>query len=201
MLVRTSMMSGEYKAAQKYLNVLHNTTFQDVWAEKWQAMLNDRQLYIQSTEYKDVYPMTLFNNTLDGDEGLCEMYIINYFSHVHKQAPKIQEQTLVFSLIQKDIQLFWPRFFQYATLHEQEQMPIHYQEAAYLYGHLENEVDISNMPFDEERVVARYASFNQITQRMLSQGMDPTAVGQATKESFGDTFWWFYFFCRDIHSY
>ena len=200
-LVRTSMMSGEYRAAQKYLNILHNTTFQRRWAAEWQAMLDDKKLYYQSAEYKNVHPMTLFNNTLDGDEGLCEMYIINYFSHVHKNTPKIQEQTLVFALIQKDIQLFWPRFFRYATLHEGEQMPIHYQEAAYLYGHLEHEVDISGMPFDQERIINRYASFDQATQQLLAQGMTPQQVGEATKSTFGDTFWWFYFFCRDIHSY
>ncbi|MDO4995060.1 MAG: DUF6057 family protein [Bacteroidales bacterium] len=200
-LTRTSMMSGEFKAAQKYLNILHNTTFQRKWAEEWQAMLDNKHLYYQSVEYKNVHPMTLFNNTLDGDEGLCEMYLINYFSHVHKSTPKLQEQTLVFSLIQKDIQLFWPRFFRYASLHEQEQMPIHYQEAAYLYGHLEHEVDISGMPFDQERIVNRYASFDQITQKLLAQGMTAQQVGQATKDTFGDTFWWFYFFCRDIHSY
>jgi hypothetical protein len=200
-LVRTSMMSGEFRAAQKYLNTLHNTTFQCQWADEWQAMLDDRQKYYQSAEYRNIHPMTLFNNTLDGDEGLCEMYIINYFSHVHKSTPKLQEQTLVFALIQKDIQMFWPRFFRYAEMHEQETMPIHYQEAAYLYGQLEHQVDISNMPFDPERIVNRYASFNQATQQLLSQGMDTKQVGEATKATFGDTFWWFYFFCRDIHSY
>lgn len=200
-LTRTSMMSGEFRAAQKYLDVLSNTTFQSKWAAEWQDMLDHKERYYASTEYKNVHPMTLFNNTLDGDEGLCEMYIINYFSHVHKNTPKIQEQTLVFALIQKDIQLFWPRFFRYATLHEMEPMPIHYQEAAYLYGQLEHEVDISNMPFDKERIIDRYASFNQATQTLLAQGMDAKAVGQATKSTFGDTFWWFYFFCRDIHSY
>ena len=200
-LTRCAMMSGEYRAAQKYLNILHNTTFQHKWAEEWQAYLDDKNLFHQSTEYKNIHPMTLFNNTLDGDEGLCEMYIINYFSHVHKNTPKIQEQTLVFSLIQKDIQLFWPRFFRYAEMHINEQMPIHYQEAAYLYGHLEHEVDISGMPFDQERIINRYASFDQATQQLLAQGMSPQQVGEATKSTFGDTFWWFYFFCRDIHSY
>ena len=201
MLTRCAMMTGENRAAQKYLNILHNTTFQRKWAEEWQAMLDNPALFHQSVEYKNIQPMTLFKNTLDGDEGLCEMYIINYFSHVHKDTPKIQEQTVVFALIQKDIQLFWPRFFRYAEMHLHEEMPIHYQEAAYLYGHLEHEVDISGMPFDQERIVNRYASFDQVTQRLLSQGMDAKQVGQATKDTFGDTFWWFYFFCRDIHSY
>ncbi len=201
MLVRTSMMSGEYKAAQKYIDILLNTTFHKDWARQWLAMLHDNKRYRQSAEYRNIAPLRVFDNTLDGDDGLCEMYIINYFSHMHREQPKFQEETLIYALVQKDIQLFWPRFFHYATLHEQEQMPIHYQEAALLYGNLEHEVDISKMPFDQQRVLQRYNSFQQLTQSMLQSGMTAEQVGEATKSTFGDTFWWFYFFCRNIHSY
>lgn len=200
-LVRCAMISGENKVAQKYLNILNNTTFYKDWAEEKLKMLRDKKLYRQSPEYKLIQPLRVFSNTLDGDEGLVEMYLINYFSHMHRKEKKFQEQTLVFSLIQKDIQMFWPRFFNYATLHEQEDMPIHYQEAAYLYGKLEHEVDISRMPFDEDKIVNRYASFQQTTQSLMRNGMKPEQVGEATRNTFGDTFWWFYFFCRNIQSY
>jgi len=43
-------------------------------------------------------------------------------------------------------------------------MPRHYQEAAYLYGHLENKVDISHMPFDQE-VKDSYQRFMEFTQQ------------------------------------
>ena len=164
--------------------------------------MRDKKLYHQTLEYQNIQPLRGYDNTLDGDEGLVEMYIINYFSHVHKRNPKFQEQTLAFSLIQKDIDLFWPRFFNYATLHEKEEMPIHYQEAAFLYGNLERgKVDITHMPFDKEKVMDRYGSFQQTTQKMLNSGMSVEQVGNATRATFGDTFWWFYFFCRNIHSY
>ena len=90
----------------------------------------------------------------------------------------------------------------YATLNQDIEMPIHYQEAAYLYGNLEPQsMDISRMPFDKTKIVERYASFNQTTQSMIKMGMDTKQVGEATKAAYGDTFWWFYFFCRDVHSY
>ena len=201
-LTRCAMISNENKVALKYINMLKNTTFHREWAEQWEKYLRDKKLYHQTLEYQNIQPLRGYDNTLDGDEGLVEMYIINYFSHVHKRNPKFQEQTLAFSLIQKDIDLFWPRFFNYATLHEKEEMPIHYQEAAFLYGNLERgKVDITHMPFDKEKVMDRYGSFQQTTQKMLNSGMSVEQVGNATRATFGDTFWWFYFFCRNIHSY
>jgi hypothetical protein len=80
-------------------------------------------------------------------------------------------------------------------------MPIHYQEAAYLYGHLEQKVDISQLPFDKERIVNRYAAFQQTSNKLVQQGKSPEEVGSYMKANYGDTFWWFYFFCRGLSSY
>jgi len=202
MLVRTSMMSGELRAARKYIDILLNTTFHQEWAEKWLAMLNDSTLYQRHPEYRNIAPLRGFFNRLDGDEGLVEIYIINYFAHTSKREPKFQEQCLIFSLVQKDISLFWPKFFAYASLHEQSIMPIHYQEAAYLYGQLEPQrIDISKMPFDQELIIQRYANFMEATQRMVQNGMTEEQIGDATYSLYGDTFWWFYYFCRNIHTY
>ena len=141
-------------------------------------------------------------SVLDGDNGLCEMYLLNYFSNtMNKDCKLLQELTLNYALVQKNIQLFWPRFFLYAQLHQNQSMPIHYQEAAYLYGHLEpNNVNIKQMPFDKI-VAERYNGFQQLSQSLLATGMNTKDVGEAMKSSYGDTFYWFYFFCRDIHSY
>ena len=80
-------------------------------------------------------------------------------------------------------------------------MPIHYQEAAILYGNLEPEsADISSMPFDDE-VRKSYEGFHQMSQSLLQTGLSAEEVGEAMKASYGHTFYWFYFFCRDVHSY
>ena len=210
-MVRCAMMSGEYELANKYLNILLNTTFHRKWAEERLAMLNDKGKYRASEEYKCIHPMyESFRNALDGDQGLVEMYLINYFSHMNSDNAKFQEATLAFALIQKDISLFWPRFFKYAEMHVNEPMPIHYQEAAYLFGHLENKVDISKMPFDKEKIVNRYASFTRMTQQLMQMygsqypGNDAgltKKVGDECFAEFGDTYWWFYYFSRNVHTY
>ena len=106
----------------------------------------------------------------------------------------------MYSLIQKDIQLFWPRFFLYAQMHKNEEMPVIYQQAAMLYGNLEQNVDISHMPFSKG-IADTYASFQQVSQTYLRQGMSVEQVAAAMRPDFGDTFYWFYFFCRDVKSY
>ena len=210
-MIRCAMMTGEYDLAKKYINILYNTTFHKKWAEERLSMLHDKTKYTSSEEYKCIHPLyESFKNALDGDQGLVEMYLINYFSHMNSDNKKFQEATLAFALIQKDIALFWPRFFKYADLHEKEPMPIHYQEAAYLFGHLENKVDISKMPFDKEKIVNRYANFTSMTQQLMQlygpQYADNEAaltkkVGDECFAEFGDTYWWFYYFSRNVHTY
>ncbi|MCM1311349.1 MAG: DUF6057 family protein [Bacteroides sp.] len=200
-LTRCAILNGEYQLANKYINILKSTTFQGGWADTFLPMVKDPGKIAQFKEYENILPLRGYKDILDGDNGLCEMYLLNYFSNSSNVDPKFQEVTLNFAMINKNIQLFWPRFFQYATLHQGEEMPIHYQEAAFLYGTLEKGVDIKSMPFDKERVISRYAAFQQMSQSLLKQGMNAQQVGEAMKDIYGDTFWWFYFFCRDIKSY
>ena len=102
-------------------------------------------------------------------------------------------------MLSKESKLFWPKFALYDYLHKNEETPIHYQEAAYLYSILDN-IKIS-YPFDQNKIINRYESFAQITRSMLDQGMTEAQVGEATKDLYGDTFWWFYFFVSDIETY
>ncbi len=202
-MVRCAIVSGEPKLAAKYIDMLKKTTFHKEWAEKYDEIIRTRKDISQLPEFNKIMQLRTFTNMADGDSGLCEMYLINYFSNtMNKDSKLMQEMTLLYSLVQKDIKLFWPRFFLYATLNANQSMPIHYQEAAYLYGTLEKgTVDINKMPFDKARVINRYAQFNQISQSYLRQGLSTPQIGEAMKPMFGDTFWWFYYFCNNVKSY
>lgn len=202
-LIRSALISGEYDLAQKYINILKHTKNYRAWAERYEAVNGDSVKIAELPEMKNICELhNNFKSILDGDEGLLEMYLLNYFSNTQNKNSKfLNELTLAFALISKDIQLFWPKFFLYATLHEDEMMPIHYQEAAYLYGNLEQGVDISNMPFDQSLIIDRYRRFQEVSQSYLRQGMQVEEVGDAMQSTFGDTFWWFYFFARNQRSY
>ncbi len=202
-LARCALVNGEMEMAKRYLNILQSTLYYRDWAERLMPITEKPELIKKFKEFDSVRELRdNMGTVLDGDNGLCEMYLLTYFSQtMNKDSKLLQELTLNYALIQKDIQLFWPRFFLYAQMHQGEPMPIHYQEAAILYGNLEPEsADISTMPFQEE-VKKSYEGFHNMTQSLLQAGLDSDAIGEATKSTYGNTFYWFYFFCRDVHSY
>lgn len=203
-VVQSALVNGEYKLARKFIDILSRTMYYKEWAERYRLIVDGKMSIARYKELKNIRELyDHMGSRLDADQGVCEMFLLNYFSGtMNKDSKYLQEMTLMYSLISKDIQKFWPHFFLYAQLHQNQEMPIHYQEAAYLYGVLEPQtMDTSKMPFDEKMVKERYASFSQISQQLLSTGMQPEEVGRQMESEFGDTFWWFYFFCRGVHSY
>ena len=83
-------------------------------------------------------------------------------------------------------------------MHTDQRMPTHYQEAAYLYGHLEHQIDISHMPFDEG-VKQNYAAFMELAQKCA--GMTEEQMRPIFYPRFGHTFYYDYFLVRNQKLY
>ena len=202
-MVRTSLISGEPALAQKYVNTLKKTLFYRSWAEKYEKMIHDPSLIAKDREMASILPLYQYEDQLDGDNSLVEIYLLNYFAHAYSNisTPMFDEAALMCALTLKDIPTFWNCFFRYANSHKADRMPVHYQEAALLYGNLEKSVDISQMPFDK-LVDARFKDFMRFAQKYAVENVerDPK-VKKLFYERFGKTFWYFYFFVRDVKSY
>ena len=197
-MLKCALLNGEYEVAQKYIDILKKTKYYADWAQQYEAYIKDPSLIKKDKEFGPILHMLSPNDRLTSDNTLIELYLLNYFSNDDSDDPIYQEQTLLAALQVKDIQMFWPRFFHYANLHKGQRMPIHYQEAAYLYGKLENEVDTSHMPFDKE-VVSTYDDFMAAAQQysnMTEEQMKPLMY-----DRFGSTFYFEYFFTRGQKSY
>ena len=197
-MLKCALLNGEYEVAQKYIDILKKTKYYADWAQHYEAYIKDPSLIKKDKEFEPILHMLSPNDRLTSDNTLIELYLLNYFSNDDSDDPIYQEQTLLAALQVKDIQMFWPRFFHYANLHKGQRMPIHYQEAAYLYGKLENEIDTSHMPFDKE-VVSTYDDFMAAAQQysnMTEEQMKPLMY-----DRFGSTFYFEYFFTRGQKSY
>lgn len=202
-MVRTSLISGEPELAKKYIRTLKKTLFYRGWAEKYEKLANNPELIAKDREMASILPLYQYRDQLDGDNSLVEIYLLNYFAHtyIEHSTPMFDEAGLMCALTLKDIPTFWNNFFRYANSHKENRMPTHYQEAALLYGNLEKNVDISNMPFDK-KVDARFKDFMRFAQKHAVENIerDPE-VKKLFYDRFGDTFWYFYFFIRDVKSY
>lgn len=202
-MARCALVGGEMDLARKYLSILQTSIYYREWADRLMPIVDNPSLIKKYHEFDTVRELRdNMGSVLDGDKGYAELYLLQYFSNtMNKDSKLLQELTLNYALVQKDIPLFWPRFFQYAMMHQDEAMPVHYQEAAILYGNLEaNSVDISKMPFEDD-VRTRFQNFQQMSQSLLQSGLNEREVGEAMKSTHGGTFWWFYFFSNDLRTY
>lgn len=197
-MLKCSLLNGEYVVAQKYIDILKQTKYYADWAQQYEAYVKNPSLIKKDKEFAPIIHMLAPQDRLTSDNTLIEIYLLNLFANADSNDPLYQEQTLLAALQMKDIQMFWPRFFHYANLHPKEHMPIHYQEAAYLYGNLEKEVDISHMPFDKE-VVESYKDFMSAAQQY--QNMTEEQMKPLMYDRFGSTFYYEYFFTRGQKSY
>ena len=197
-LVRCSLVNGEDRVARKYIDMLKHTRYHREWAERYERFLGDRKALADDEEFSPILHLMQSDDMLASDNALVEFFLMNQFLYTGSNDPLYQEQAMYSALWSKDIQTFWSRFFQYANSHQGQHMPTHFQEAAYLYGQLEHQVDISHMPFDES-VVNTYKDFMDLAQKC--QGMSETQMQKVFYPRFGNTFYYEYFLIRNQKLY
>ena len=197
-MLRCSLMNGEMTVAQKYIDILSKTKYYADWAQQYERFVKNPKLVANDKEFSTIMHLMPKTNELTSDNTLVEIFLINYFSAHDSDDPAYQEQAMLFALQTKDIPTFWARFYRYAPQMADKHMPIHIQEAAYLYGHLENKVDISRMPFDEE-VKKTYDEFMAAAEQY--RGMTEEQMKPLMYDRFGGTFYYEYFFTRGQRSY
>ena len=197
-LLRCALVNGEERVVQKYAGLLCHTRYYGEWADRMAALASEKGGVGKSAEFAPILHMLDYDDELASDNAMVEYFLMNKFANTVSDDPLLNEQTLLAALWTKDIQTFWPHFFHYARLHPQDHMPRHYQEAAYLYGHLEHEVDISGMPFDEQ-VVQDYNGFMAMAQQY--HGMKEEQLRPILYPRYGHTFYFEYFLIRNQKLY
>ena len=190
-LARCSMLMGEKQAAQKILNLLRHTKYQSEWADSMQLLLDNPKQMVENHETGPVTHMLHYANALGRDGGNVEKYIMSQLSFQDSDDPYFQEQALLAALKMRDSKLFWSRFAHYVRLHPRGPMPRIFQEAAYLYGNMENRPNLDKLPFDKGVKESFYAFMKEAKQY---DGQRAEIGRVALGPSFGNTYYFDYFF-------
>ncbi len=197
-LMRCALVSGDDQEAKKYASLLKHTRYHKAWAEKYERFIGHPNQLKDNAEFSPICRLMTSSDFVGTDQMMAEKFIMERFMKSHSDDKLYQEMSLIATLWQKDIEMFWPRFFEYANSHQGERMPTHYQEAAYLYGSLEHQVDISKMPFDDQ-VKRDYEAFMDLANNATSDSED--VMRPIFYERFGHTFYYNYFFVHDLFLY
>lgn len=195
-MAKCALLNKEYPLAQKYINALKNTLFHTEWAAKYEAYVKDPELSHGDAEFSGIRPYAEFSDVLDGDGGMIEVYLLNNFAMMEGGPVELVEASLQCNLILKNIERFWPRFFHYIRVHDR--IPVHYQEAALLYSYLERRVDVSRLNFDPQ-IVTRFRELIKLSEEFANKGEEYCKVAFAP--SYGDTFWYYYFFVKGLKTH
>ena len=188
LLAKCAILRKEQMQARKYLNLLKHTTFYADWAEKV-----DKQ-----PELKAVGRMTHYENTLTGDQGNIERFLMNRLAESTDTTDAyFQEQTLLASIWTKDINQFWYHFNDYVRMHPKARIPRYYQEAAYLYCQIEGRGGLDRMPFDES-VKQSFNNFAMAAERYDNMDVD---IARKALQAYRHTFYYDYYLMRQLPEY
>jgi hypothetical protein len=192
--VSSATLNGETALAQKYNDVLKSTLFHKSWAMKQQACIDHPEDLKKAPEFGNILAIIANNDVLDGDHSLLENFLRNYFANIEGGHPVLVELSVLFNLDLKNIPGFWPSLFSWVKTHEGQHIPVHFQEAALLYEHLEHKGYLEGAPFDNE-VIVNFQHFLALTQQYVNYPEE--AVKDMYYTQFGHTFWYYYFFVKE----
>lgn len=199
-LTRCSLLNGEWVAARKYIDLLKQTKYHREWAERYEQLATADGIakVAQHPEFAPIRRLMGGDDQLGSDQALIEMFLLNMQAYRVTDDPVCAELCLLSAMQTKNIPTFWRAFNQYVQLKTDGIIPRHFQEAAFLYGNLEHNVDISHMPFDPS-IPASYQAFMQMAQQY--HGMSEEQLKRIMAPSFGNTFYYNYFLIRGLKTY
>ena len=194
-MARCYILSGERRAAKMILDKLHRTTFCGEWADEMVQLLDDLNKRADDKEMGPVTRMLQYKNALGLDEGNIEKYLMNVLAYQDSPSSYFQEQAVLATLWKRNPQLFWTRFSRYLSLNNGKPIPRIFQEAALLFGNLERNPLVSNVPLDKG-VVDNYAAF--VNEGKKYHGQQAVVGRTALHPFFGNTYYFYYYFLQDM---
>ena len=197
-MVMHSVIMQEPELADKYINKLRKTLFYRKWARQQDALKSDREKMSAAEPYNSILPYMCFDNHMSNDMMKTETYLINHFLEKEpvSATPEYDRAALLFAMHIQDIPLFWERLFYYINSNNLKVLPRSVQEAALLYSTLEK--DGRQLPLDD-KVRDSYNEFNRYVQNHPIRSMKESEYPYCQK--FGKTFYYFYYFMRDLKTY
>ena len=198
-LVNCALLENDQPLARKYINILKQTIFYKDWAEHAEALLGHPELIAKDPGLEPITHMLHYKNMLGGDSGYIEDFLMRELVvSTYIDDPIFQEQTLLATLWTKDIKQFWYHFKDYVRLHPNGPMPRYFQEAAYLYGKIEERTDLDRLPFDKgikdtfERFMNAAVKYNNKEVKEGRKGLYPF---------FGETYYYDYYMMKKLPEY
>lgn len=199
---RSMMLAGEYRLAQRYIDILKRTLFYSDWGCELEKYVQNPETITRNRDFAMPLSMTCYNDFLDVDESYVEAYLTkNMTNATDKMSRAYVEAALASALTRKDSKSFWVFLNYYVNELKANTLPKHYQEAVLLFLNVDKgrTVQVPKAFLDKFISVGTNAKLNKFMQ-LVSQHKGKTEVEMAPffEKDFKDSYFYFYFFVRNI---
>lgn len=200
--VRSMLLAGEHRLAQRYINILKRTMFYAGWAGEMEEYIKNPERIKRNREFAMPLDMTCYEDFLDVDESYVEAYLTkNLLNSAPVMSRTYVEAALAAALTRKDSKSFWFFLNYYVNEFQPNSLPKHYQEAALLFMNVDKgrTVQVPKAFIDKFISVGTNGKMTKFMQ-LVSQhkGKSEEEMAPFFKEDFGETYFYFYFFVRNI---
>ena len=194
-----AILTGEQDMALKFLGKLQETLFHRKWAEQYLTLASAPAQAAKQAPFDSILPLLCFEDDMSNDLGKCELHLIKHFTQSRpagSSTPEYDRVALFWAMRTQSIPDFWNKLGNYLESNRPARLPRNVQEAAYLYTNLERRgLDI---PYDQS-IKDSYSRFTQYVAK--HQVRNPQESAYPYSQQFGKTFYYFYYFIRDIQTY
>lgn len=200
--VRSMLLAGEHRLAERYINILKHTLFYSDWASEMEGYMKNLESILRNRDFFMPLSMTCYDDFLDVDESYVEAFLTKNLTNMTDKMSKVYvEAALASALTRKDAKTFWSFLNYYINEFQPNALPRHYQEAVLLFLNVDKgrTVQVPQAFIDKFISVGTDSKMKKFMQ-LVSQHKGKTEEQMAPyfKDAFGDTYFYFYFFVRNI---
>ena len=197
-MARSAIFAGERQAARKFLDILRKTCYYGAWADHMDELMENPKLLADDPETGPITHMMHYTDRLDAVEGWVEKCVMTTLAQHDADDSFFQEQAVLGAMWTRNPEYFWPRFEHYYNLNPDQHMPRIFQEAAWLFANLEGQEGLDEWQLDKGVKESFYDFMKHMQQLKKQPG---NQIRQYLFDRYGDTYYFEFFFLRDITYY
>jgi len=190
MLIKTSLLTANYRLAEKYSGILNNTLFYKTWSERYGMMAEDTSLIRLDPELGEkrlLLPKSDFFIYLESPEQNLPLLVDE-----NPQNRKAFEYMMSWLMLGKEVEILVNNIrlmkkMGYTTI------PRHIEEAIMIYYNSQHKFpDMGGLTISKETRMR----FDQYFSAYVTARQNPATLKEKMKEQFSNTFWYYFHFTK-----
>jgi hypothetical protein len=190
-LVMTSLINGEIRIAEKYLNQLHQSLFYKKWSEHYLELANNEELLRLDKEISEKRELLIHDDFFAGSDN-SQLGLVKLLEN-HPHNKPVFEYYMAKLLLNKDIVAFAKEIGRLKEFGYKE-IPVHFEEAILWYiGYSKQNV----IPQGYNIRKSTLEKFKNYTYAFSRSSGNPALSATSLEKEFGSTYWYYYHFINN----